>query len=94
MKKIEEIKGSNHSKQIELDEMAQKNVLTEQTVRDLQVKNKQLFYRCEKLKGESSKVNASENDGEINELLCEVTALKNTNKHSLQKAKFILSDHN
>ena len=43
MKKIEEIKGSNHSKQIELDEMAQKNVLTEQTVRDLQVKNKQLF---------------------------------------------------
>ena len=49
--------------------MNRKNVEIEQSCRDVEVKNKQLFSKCEKAKVESKKIEDKINEDIVNELM-------------------------
>jgi hypothetical protein len=57
------------------------------------VKNKQLFLRCEQLRTETTKIDSSSLDSAINDLLCDVVALRNGNRQNLLRARSILSEY-
>jgi hypothetical protein len=65
--------------------------MDQQLTRDLQIKNKQLFYRCEELKRQVEGFNSSAENDAVHEVLIEVVGLRNKNKQDLLKAKGLLT---
>lgn len=88
MKDLALTQQGNQAKHQDFDGMSRRNVQVEQVSRDLQVKNKQLFDKCEQLKIETSS-DSSRKDEEINDLLSEVTSLMNTNKGNIRRARVL-----
>ena len=64
--------------------------MNEQTLRDLLVKNKQLGIKCQKAQVSENKMERYIEDS-VNNLLSEVTALKNKNKSNILKARSALN---
>ena len=82
---------SNEKKKLEMDELAKINVNEDQACRDIQVNNKQLEYRCQQAQLSSNEIDLSPEDQQLNQLLADVVAIKNSNKANIRKAKLILA---
>lgn len=74
----------------ELQVLHHNSNLNEQAHRDLQVKNKQLFYRCEELKKYIERFNYSAENEAVHEVLIDVVNLRNQNKMDIVKARSLL----
>lgn len=61
----------------ELDGLQLQGQADQRAIRDLQVKNKQLFYRCEELKRQAENYDTAADNDAVNEALVAVVALRN-----------------
>lgn len=77
----------------ELNSIQEQSHFDQQAIRDLQIKNKQLFYRCEELKRQVEEIDASAPNDAVHAALLEVVALRNKNKADVLKAKSLLMEH-
>jgi hypothetical protein len=67
--------------------------LNEKAHRDLQIKNKQLFYRCEELKKYVERFDNSSENNAVHEVLIDVVSLRNKNKLDVMMARNLLQEH-
>jgi hypothetical protein len=81
---------SHHS---ELGRIQLQSQQDQQAIRDLQIKNKQLFYRCQEIQRQADSLDTGADHDAVQQVLAEVVALRNQNKQDVLKAKTLLLEH-
>ncbi len=82
-----------NSHHLELDRIQLQSQQDQQAIRDLQIKNKQLFYRCQEIQRQADSLDTSSDHEAVQQALVEVVALRNQNKQDVLKAKTLLLEH-
>lgn len=90
MRSTAEVDAQIASHHAELNRIHLQSQQDQQAIRDLQIKNKQLFYRCQQIQRQTDAFDTAADHEAVQQALVEMVAIRNQNKQDLLKAKSLL----